>query len=227
MKTPFQLFGQWHLVAILGSILSLVLLVFYTKNKQNALNRRRDTWIFTIIFLLIETALVASKIMANEWSIKYNLPLQLCDFSAITIIFALHTRSRTAFELGYFWGFVGGMMGILLANLQFIDWYFVPFFVWHLFLIAGPVYQLFTDNFDIPYKNIYKAILATVLLASAMHFFNAWLGSNYMFVNEKISSFDALGLPEYPMYLPYLALIMLAMYHLVWLISKGLGKLKR
>ena len=127
----------------------------------------------------------------------------------------------------YFWGFVGGMMGILLANLQFIDWYFVPFFVWHLFLIAGPVYQLFTDDFEIPYKNIYKAIFATILLASAMHFFNAWLGSNYMFVNEKISSFDALGLPEYPMYLPYLALMMLAMYHLVWLVSKGLGKLKR
>ena len=226
MKTPFQIFGNEHLLAIFGSVLTLILLVFYAKNKQNAVNRRRDIWIFTVVFLLIEIALITSKIVAKEWSLRYNLPLHLCDFSAITIIFALHTRSRMAFELGYFWGFVGGIMAILTPNLQFIDWYFVPFFIWHLFLIAGPIYQLFVDNFDIAYKNIYKTAFITILLALAMHVFNLWLGSNYMFVNEKIASFDALGLPNYPMYLPYLGLIMLVMFHLVWGINKGLGKVK-
>ncbi len=227
MKIPFQLFGLWHILALIAAAISMILIVFYAKNKQNVANRRRDVWIFTVVFLLIEIALIVSKIIAKEWSVRYNLPLHLCDFSAITIIFALHTRSKTAFELGYFWGFVGGIMAMLTPNLQFMDWYFVPFFVWHLFLIAGPIYQLFIDNFDIPYKNIYKTMLITVILAGIMHVFNAWLGSNYMFVNEKISSFDALGLPEYPLYMIYLGAMMLVLFHFVWILAKGLGKIKR
>jgi hypothetical integral membrane protein (TIGR02206 family) len=217
---PFQLFGTEHLSAIFGSILAIFFLIMYAKNEQNKANRNRDIWIFTIVFILIESALVGSKIATKAWSIEQNLPLHLCDFSAFTIIYALFSRSQRAFELGYFWGFVGGLMGILLANLQQIDWYFAPFFVWHLFLIVGPIYQIFIDGFRLTYRSIYETLGITIVLAAFMMVFNSFLGSNYMFVSQKISSFDALGLPEFPYFLPYLAAIALIMFHLAWLFSK-------
>lgn len=221
---PFQLFGTEHLLAILGSLIATFLLIIYAKNEKSKANRNRDIWIFTILFILIETALITSKIITKTWSIEQNLPLHLCDFSAITIIYAIFTRSKRAFELGCYWGFVGGLMGILLANLQFVDWYFVPFFIWHLFLIVVPIYQIFIDDFQLSYRSIYETLGITIALAIIMMFINRFLGSNYMFVSQKIPSFDALGLPEYPMYLPYLAAIALFMFHLVWLFSKLLKR---
>jgi hypothetical integral membrane protein (TIGR02206 family) len=216
MRSPFQLFSTLHLSVIACCLLALLLLVFYLKKGTSPIYRRRDIMIFTVVFLLIEAALVGSKIAAGEWSLQYNLPLHLCDISAITILVALYTRSKTAFELGWYWGFVGGLMAILMPNLQFIDGYFIPFFVWHLFLIAGPIYQLLTDRLTLTYKSIYRALGTTVLLGCGMFVVNRWLGSNYMFVNEKITSFDAIGLPDFPSYLPYLVLIAGVMYHLVW-----------
>ena len=147
----------------------------------------------------------------------------LLIISAFTILYALHTRSETAFRLGWFWGTVGGLMALLLPNLQFVDWYFAPFFIWHLFLIAGPVYQLFTDGFTLPYRSIYTAFFATIGLSMVLFFLNRMLGSNYMFVNERISSFEALGLPEFPGYLPYLAVMGLGLFHVVWGLGKWLG----
>jgi hypothetical integral membrane protein (TIGR02206 family) len=219
MIRPFQLFDHNHLLAIVACFLGLIAVVFYAKKQQAIQHRKRDVWIFTIVFILIEMALITSKVIQKEWSIQYNLPLHLCDFSAFTIIYALHTRSRKAFELGYYWGCVGGLMAIATPNIQTIDWYFVPFFVWHLFLIAGPFYQMLVDNFHLTYKSIYTTMATTLVLASTMMLFNRWLGSNYMFVSEKISSFDALGLPDYPYYLPYLGLIALAMFHVFWAVS--------
>lgn len=220
MKPPFLLFGPAHLTAFTACFLLLIALVFYLKKVNSAGHRRRDIWIFTIVFLLIETALVGSKIAAGEWTVQYNLPLHLCDISAFTILYALHTRSEKAFQLGWFWGITGGLMALLLPNLQFVDWYFVPFFIWHSFLIAGPLYQLFTDGFTLPYRSIYTAFFATAGLSVVLFFINLLLGSNYMFVNERISSFEALGLPEFPGYLPYLAVMGLVMFHLVWVLGK-------
>ncbi len=224
MRTPFQLFSTLHLAVIACCVLAMFWLVVYLKKDNSHLYRRRDITVFTVVFLVIEVALVGSKIASGDWTVQYNLPLHLCDISAVTILFALYTRSKTAFELGWYWGFVGGLMAILMPNLQFIDGYFIPFFVWHLFLIAAPVYQLFTDGFTLAYRSIYVALGTTVLLGCGMFLVNRWLGSNYMFMNEKITSFDAIGLPDFPSYLPYLVLIAGGMFHLVWGVGGVLSK---
>lgn len=212
----FQLFSPTHFSVIAGCLLAVLLLVLYLRNGHSRTFRRRDVLIFTVVFLMIEVALVGSKIATGAWSVQYNLPLHLCDISAITILFALYTRSRRAFELGWYWGFVGGLMAILMPNIQFVDWYFVPFFVWHLFLIAGPVYQLFTDGFTLTYPSIYRALGTTILLGCGMFVLNGFMGSNYMFVNEKIPPFEAIGLPDFPRYLPYLVVIAGVMFHVAW-----------
>jgi hypothetical integral membrane protein (TIGR02206 family) len=212
----FQLFGTPHLIVLVSSAVLMVLLHRYVRNGKHHANRQRDVWVLTIVFLLIEVALVGSKIVAGEWDIRYNLPLHLCDISAVTILYALHARSERAFQLGWYWGIVGGLMAMLVPNLQTINWYFVPYFVWHLFLIAGPVYQMSTDGFRLPYRSIYTTLGVTILLSTVMFVFNRWLGSNYMFVNEKISSFDALGLPDFPWFLPCILGLAWVLFHGVW-----------
>jgi hypothetical integral membrane protein (TIGR02206 family) len=220
MKTPFQIFSSLHLLTIAGCVVALVLLFFYAKNIKNQAKRKRDAWIFTIIFLLIEVALIGSKIIAKEWSIQQNLPLHLCDISAFTILIALHTQKKSLYTLGFFWGFTGGVMAILLPNLLFVDWYYLPFFIWHLFLIAIPMYQMLTDKINLSYRSIFEAMLYTILLGGLMLVINRFLHSNYMFVSEKIPSFDALGFPAHPYYLIHAVGLGLIVYHLAWFLSK-------
>ncbi len=219
MAQPFYLFSNLHFEMILGCLLCLAVVIFYARQEKTKQYRQRDIWIFTLVFLCIEMALVGSKVIAKEWSVEQNLPLHLCDISAMMILYALFSKSKRAFELGYYWGTVGGLMGIMTPNLQTVNWYFVPFFVWHLFLICGPFYQLLVDRFTLSYRSIYETLGITVALALVMMGFNHFLGSNYMFVNQKISSLDALGLPDWPNYLPYLTLIALVMFHIFWGIS--------
>jgi hypothetical integral membrane protein (TIGR02206 family) len=212
----FQLYGLPHVTVLTGCLALFGAIWWYARSGKGRLHRQRDVWIFTIVFALIEVALIGSKIASGEWDMRYNLPLHMCDISAFTILYALHSRSESAYRLGYYWGCVGGLTAMLVPNLQTITWYFVPYFIWHLFLIAGPVYQRWTDEFTLPYKSIYTTLGITILIGAVMFGLNTQLNSNYMFVNEKISSFDAIGLPDFPWFLPWLAVLTFVLFHVAW-----------
>lgn len=221
----FTLFSAVHIAAIAGSLVFvwLIWLLGGLVGQRPALR----PWVnlgSIVLLAAIYIALTISKILTNQWSVEYNLPLHLCDLSAWTIVYALATRKPAAFEAGFYWGLVGGLMAILLPNLGQIDWYFIPFFIWHAFLIAGPLYMMRADNLWPTSRGLYRSLALVIAIGAVMMPLNSLLHSNYMFLNESISSFEAMGLPDWPGYLPFLLVMALALFWLALLGSRLLHK---
>jgi hypothetical integral membrane protein (TIGR02206 family) len=54
----------------------------------------------------------------HNWSVRYDLPLNLCDVAAFVAGIALVARRRWWFETAYFWAMGGSTLGVLFPDLQ-------------------------------------------------------------------------------------------------------------
>lgn len=222
--TPFVHYGSLHGAITLAGLLLIVGIYRYAGTPLAMARKKRDAWVFFGVMLGIYLFLTVSKIMAGAWTIQGNLPLHLCDISAWTLIYALFSRRRWAMEAGYYWGLTGGLLAFGVPNVTVIDAYLVPFFLWHALLTAIPLYQMQQENYCPSHGGIYRTMAITVAIALVVMVINPLLGSNYMFLSEKIPAMDAIGLPDYPYYLPLTVPLGIAIWYVWWGIAKLLRK---
>lgn len=214
-------FSTLHLLIVAGGIFLVFLTAQYAKKVQTEKHFRRDANIFLFLMLGIYLLLTITKIMQREWTLQGNLPLHLCDISAWTLVYAFFSKKRWAFEAGYFWGMAGALLAFAVPNIQTVDWYLIPFFVWHALLAAAPIYYIIVEKTFPSHQGLWRSIGLTVIAGFVVMGINHWLGSNYMFVNEKIPAMNLLGFPEYPFYLFILVPVMIALFYLFWLPFKS------
>jgi hypothetical integral membrane protein (TIGR02206 family) len=213
----FVPFSNLHLLIIAGGIVLNIAIVWYAKNRAKVVDYQRDTNLFLWLMLGIYLFLTLTKIIQGEWTVQGNLPLHLCDISAWTLVYALMRKQDEAYEAGYFWGLIGALLAFGVPNVTQVNWYLIPFFVWHALLVAMPLYYMHTQKKYPTYRGLWKTVGITIVLGLLVMGANSLLGSNYMFVNEKIPSMDMLGLPDYPMYLLYLVPMMILFFHVLYL----------
>jgi hypothetical integral membrane protein (TIGR02206 family) len=210
-------FSILHGNIVLGGIALIVLTAWYAKNHANENTYKRDTFIFLLLMSGIYLLLTITKIIQKEWTLQGNLPLHLCDISAWTLVYALFTKKKWAFEAGYFWGMSGALLAFGVPNIETVDWYLIPFFVWHAFLAAAPIYFMLTQHTHPTHRGLWNTVGLTIIVGLVIKGINHWLGSNYMFVNEKIPAMNLIGFPEYPIYIFLLIPIMIALFYVFWL----------
>jgi hypothetical integral membrane protein (TIGR02206 family) len=224
---PFILYGSIHGMACIIACLLIIGVYRYAGLVHTPQQRRRSSRLFLGIMASIYALLTAAKIAANAWTWQGNLPLHLCDISAWTMIYALFSKRKWAFEAGYYWGLTGGVLAFAVPNVSTLDAYLIPFFGWHALLVAIPLYQIRTDALAPTHIGIYRTMAITIALALPVMYLNSLLRSNYMFLNEKIAPMSLLGFPEHPYYLFLLIPIGLALWYLWWLIALGCQRLRR
>lgn len=214
---PFVLFSEFHGLIVLGGLLLLVLIDWYSRKMATEKTYRRDVSIFGWTMAAIYLFLTIFKISQHEWSVQSNLPFHLCDISAWTLVYALSTKNKTAFELGYFWGMSGALLAFCLPTVTNIDWYLIPFFGWHILLAAAPIYYIQTQKIHPTHRGLWTSVFLTVLAALLMMLINRVLDSNYMFVSKKIAPMEHIGLPEYPLYIFVLIPVMIVLFYALWI----------
>lgn len=213
----FEPFSTLHLIIVAGGIILVVLAAKYAKYVNSDKQYRRDANIFLLLMVGIYLLLTVTKMMQGEWTLQGNLPLHLCDISAWTLVYALLSKKQWAFEAGYFWGMAGALLAFAVPNIQTVDWYMIPFFVWHALLAAAPIYYIITKKTFPSHRGLWRSVGLTIIVGLIVKAINHWLGSNYMFVNEKIPAMNLLGFPDYPTYIFILIPIMVALFYLFWL----------
>lgn len=214
---PFVPFSLIHITIIVGGILILLAVMYYAKNKATAHTYKRDVMIYTLLMAGIYFLLTITKLLQKEWTIQGNLPLHLCDISAWTLVYALWSKNNLAFQAGYYWGVLGALLAFLLPNITKVDWYMIPFFVWHVLLAAAPLYYIFTQKQYPTQKGLWQTAGLTLALGLVIKMINAALDSNYMFVSKRIDAMTWVGLPDYPYYLFMLFPVVIGLYYIFWL----------
>jgi hypothetical integral membrane protein (TIGR02206 family) len=219
MDKRFEHWSPTHILIVLLTVFVSVFLIFLARRHQG------KPFTFAIgntigaILLLNYFVYVGYRIHAGLWMIRYDLPMELCNWAALATMFAFFTRSRTLAEVAYFWVMAGSINGVISPDLPFSfpHIYFFIFHIAHSGLVIGSLYLVFGLKFYPRPGAIRRVfIISQVYLATAF-VINYALGGNYGYTMAKpqaASLFDYLG--PWPYYLISLEVMAFVLYALLY-----------
>jgi hypothetical integral membrane protein (TIGR02206 family) len=132
------------------------------------------------------------------------LPLHLCDITVWLTVLAATTASPRFFGVAYFWGLAGTTMALLTPDVQGLSWNYptVQFFVSHGLVVATLLAMAVSGVVPIRPRSWRTAFLLLHLYAVIIGVFNAFTGTNYLYLMEKPSGSTLLDLMgPWPWYL--------------------------
>ncbi|MFL2989617.1 MAG: TIGR02206 family membrane protein, partial [Candidatus Neomarinimicrobiota bacterium] len=112
----FQVFSMEHIISIL--VIILVFIAFLRFNKVLGINDKSRSFLFVLAFIMISLDLSEDlvRVFTGFYSIRKDLPLQLCSIGVYLAAFTLVSRKKIFFDLIFYWGFVGATNAILTPD---------------------------------------------------------------------------------------------------------------
>ncbi len=157
------------------------------------------------------------------WDIRWDLPMQLCDWAFFVLVLAFFTRRRIFYELGYFWGLAGTLQGTLTPHLD-IDFphvKFIYFFLFHSGVVSAAIFNAAALGLSPrpgSWHRVFWISQLYPLTAIPLNF--AVQGANYGFLMEKPSGASLLDwFGPWPWYIAALEIAgfcSFALYYIPW-----------
>lgn len=212
-----SLFFSFEHTISLFILLFLCLFLFIFRNTKFMKHIR---WILFFLLLLSEISINVWTIYYGNWSIRFNLPLQLCTVSIYLCSIMLLTKSYRIFEIVYFTGIGGAIQAIVTPDLfyTFPHFRFLHFFGAHIAIILSIFYMIWVYHYKVTFSSLIKSFFALNVLAFIAFSVNLHIESNYMFLASKPtgpSLLDLLG--PYPYYILSLEVVAFIIYLLLYL----------
>jgi hypothetical integral membrane protein (TIGR02206 family) len=185
-----------------------------------AFRRRPGNWRYWacaalgIALIVNQTADSFRWVWEQNGSIRYDLPLNLCDVAAYVAGVALIVRRGWWVETAYFWGIGGSTMGLLFPDvvLRPLSYAYFEYYVDHVGVVLAAV-LLVAGLGILPAAGAYRRICATTFgYAALVGLFDLLTGSNYFNLRTQgaAGSLTPLGvLSPWPWYLVEMAPVVL------------------
>ncbi|EPG73397.1 TIGR02206 family protein [Leptospira fainei serovar Hurstbridge str. BUT 6] len=209
-----------HYVILIITFFLSVSLIWIAKSIKTRETVKRIGYGIASILVLNASAYVFYRIGKGYWDLRYDLPMEFCDWAMIVTTLALITHRRIFSELSYFWVLGGSIQAAITPNLQFNfpHAYFFLFFIGHSGLIIAALYlvfglKLYPRKGSVPRVFLYSQIYFIIAL-----FLDFRLDTNYGFLRYKPANgsfLDYLG--EWPLYLISLQIIGIGVILLLYL----------
>lgn len=203
LSYTFEVFGNDHVSSIILIILIYVFLLRYNKH----MGISNSSQIFPIFLSCFIVALDISediiRIITQHYSLREDLPLQLCNIGIYLSVIALLKKNQTAFELIFFWGLVGASQAILTpdSNLFELKTFFIYSQAYHGTLIFAVLWLIVKNGMRMEMKSISKVFLITNIVVVVVALINYLLDSNYMFLRVRPNSISPFLVGEWPVYI--------------------------
>ena len=221
MRPAFVMFGSSHLMMLVLAALAPIVLALAARIRPPLDHPIR----FSLAALLMGGWLCWYALFwARGWlTLDNGLPLNLCDWAAVILIFALITKQQFAYELGYFWGLGGSLQGLLTPDItyDFPDPQFIFFAINHAGIITALLYLTFTGMRP-RLAALPRVAAASVFYALVAATADVALGVNYGFLAHKPVNASVMDfLSPWPWYIPELVgigILSLLIYYAPFLI---------
>ena len=203
LSYTFEVFGNDHVSSIILIILIYVFLLRYNKH----MGISNSSQIFPIFLSCFIVALDISediiRIITQHYSLREDLPLQLCNIGIYLSVIALLKKNQTAFELIFFWGLVGASQAIITpdGDLFELKIFFIYSQAYHSTLIFIVLWLMVKNGMRMKIKSIPKIFLITNLVVIFIALINYSLDSNYMFLSARPNSVSPFLVGEWPVYI--------------------------
>ena len=199
----FQLFGNDHIISIILILITYVVLLGFNEK----IGIKDNSTVFPVILSFILISLDISedivRYVTEHYSIKKDLPFQLCSISIYVAAVALLKKNQTAFELIFYWGMVGASQAILTpdGDLFELKTFFVYSQAYHGILIFTVLWLVIKKGMRMEIKSIPKVVIITNLVVIFISIINYLMDSNYMFLRIRPNSISPFLVGEWPVYI--------------------------
>ncbi len=216
----FVTFGSQHIWMI---VMTVALAGLLPAVSRRILSARGQLILARAMSLLIAaTAIlwVAVRIALNDFDKTTDLPLDICNLSALLIPIMMWRPKRAVHEVLYFWVSVGTLQAVLTPHLfnGFPNFTFLKYWIVHGGLVVYIVYVTVVLRLVPNWRSVWKAALWLQLYTVVMFGLNSLLGSNYFYIMRKpptASLLDYFG--SWPWYLLVCEGLMLILFMLAYL----------
>jgi hypothetical integral membrane protein (TIGR02206 family) len=217
--TPFFFMGVAHLAVLLAIILlNLYLLRFKSKDEAT---RTKVRWSMAIILWANEIGWHVWNHAVGQWNVQTMIPLHVCSVLVWLGGYMLVSKNYIIYELTYFLGIAGALQALLTPDLGlygFPHYRFFQTFISHGLIVTSAIYMTTVEGFRPTWKSILRVTVIANIYMALVFFLNQAIGSNYMYINRKPDTASLLDmLPAWPGYIPYVELIGLFMFLLLYL----------
>jgi hypothetical integral membrane protein (TIGR02206 family) len=194
----FKMFDPPHLVA-LGIVLAVNLALVPLRRVLGEAGRRSFRFGLATLMAVFFVAHAVWSIWVGFWDVRFDLPLHLCDLTALLGIALLLTRSRRLYEFIYFLGIGGALQALVTSNVGIYGYPHLVFFssmIVHGGIITTGLYFTVVEGFRPTWGSLWRVTGWMLAYTAAIFGLNLLLGSNYLFIGRKPdfpSLIDALG----------------------------------
>ena len=183
----FQLFGPSHWAAIIIFLILVFWLPWYAKNHLNRDKQNKIGFALGIIVFINYPIWVLLEILAGSFDVSLHLPLLLCRFANILILFVMIKRNYFIFEILYFWGLSGMFQGMITPDIieDFPHFHYFRYFAGHHLLVVAMIYAVVVYRMKPTIKSVKKAFIGLNIFLAIAFISNIIIGSNYFWIMGK------------------------------------------
>jgi hypothetical integral membrane protein (TIGR02206 family) len=219
MHERFVLFETDHLVAIALTFVVPGIFAAIVRRSRPDLDKV-FRWIFVAVLIATWTAWYLLFISRGWLGLGNALPMNLCDWATIAVLWALIGPNRKAYELAYFWAWAGTTQGLFTPDVtyRFPEAQFVVFLLGHGAIIASVVYLTFGTGLRQVPASIPRVIAWTFAYGAAASLIDWMLGVNYGFFRAKPGHLTFLSyFSDWPYYIPEMLLLGVVLVFVLYL----------
>ena len=220
MNEQFQIWSILHFSILIITAVIMIVLVSIARKKENTALPRRIGYTLAVILSLNSAIYIFYRIYSGFWEIRYDLPMEFCNWSMFFTTVALINHNKIMAELSYYWVMAGSVHAIFTPDLQvtFPHIYFFLFFVAHSGLVISSLYVVFGLRLYPGKRSVSRAFIILQFYFISAFMADKILVSNYGYMMAKPTSRSVLNfLWEWPYYLIQMQIIFIALFIILYL----------
>lgn len=201
----------------------------WTGNRQQLTVRK----VFAVVLLLSEIYKDSILAITGNFRAEY-LPFHLCGIAIFGILIDAFVENQRVTGQLFAYAFMPGAVAALLfcnwTEYPFLNFMNIHSFLFHGWLVCYGVMELRSGRIRPSYRGIWQSAGLLVVLAVPLFQFNRAFGTNFLFINEAsegsplVILWDLFGTKYgYPGYLIAAAVMVIAVFHVLWLLYRLLG----
>jgi hypothetical integral membrane protein (TIGR02206 family) len=191
-----------------------------------AARRRPGPWVdegarvVAVAVVLAEVGWWVITIAQGTWTVRWSLPLHLCEAGCFLLAAALWWRARFAFEISYFWGLGGTLPGLFTPDIpgHFPEPVFFQYYMEHGLIVLGALYLVIALRMRPARRAVLRVSVITGLYAVAVGVVDYFTQGNYLFLRNippTRTFLDYMG--PWPWYILTLTVLAIVVFNLLYL----------